>query len=144
MSDLFDHIAVCIDESEGSRRALAEARRLRALGGPGRLTLLHVTGYPLLLGEDESGATVVDPRDPEVAARRWLAAQAGEGEETVLLHGAVTPAVVRWAGEATPDLLVVGAVRNALQRLMLGSVASALAHEAPCPVLMVRPGERAA
>ena len=35
MAAPYAHIAVCIDEGDASRRALEEARRLRALGAGG-------------------------------------------------------------------------------------------------------------
>ena len=45
MASPYPHIACCIDQSEASGRALAEARRLRAFGA-GRLSLVHVLEAP--------------------------------------------------------------------------------------------------
>ena len=42
MDTAFRHIAVCIDESDASRRALAEARRLRTFGEGRLLSLIHI------------------------------------------------------------------------------------------------------
>ena len=46
MASPYPHIACCLDQSEASGRALAEARRLRAFGA-GRLSLVHVLEGPL-------------------------------------------------------------------------------------------------
>lgn len=135
----YAHIACCIEDSPGSRRALAEARRLRAFG-PGRLTLVHVTPPSIVYGE-----SLGVPPEEEIAdvASTWLAEQtaAVAGAESVLLSGHPAGAVCAWAHEQHPDLLVAGAHRGRLERVALGSFASYLAYHAPCPVLLVRPDE---
>jgi nucleotide-binding universal stress UspA family protein len=131
----YEHIACCIDDSEGAAHALAEARRLRALG-LGRLSVVTVAAYPLLAPD---GAE--HPEDIEVSAERWLVGRmrdVPEGEP-VLLHGFPPVAVCEWAREARPDLLVAGAHRSRVERALLGSFAAHLAHHAPCAVLLVRP-----
>jgi hypothetical protein len=45
----YEHIAVAVDDSDTSRAALAEARRLWA-GGPGRLSVVDVVQPPALAG----------------------------------------------------------------------------------------------
>lgn len=137
----YAHIAVCIDDSEASMRALAEARRLRALG-PGRLSLVHVAPAPLMFRRGGEGWEP-DPRDLNRVAARWLeevAASVPEGEP-VLSVGHPPTAVVEWAREARPDLLVAAAHRGPVERILLGSFAGHLAHHAPCSVLLVRPRE---
>ena len=138
----YAHIACCLEDSAGSRLALAEARRLRALG-PGRLSVVHVATDPLLFLDHEEDGTSVDPRDLQAASARWLEremAEIPEGEPA-LLHGAPAAAVCAWAREARPDLIVAGAHRSRTERALLGSFAAHLAHHAPCPVLLVRPPE---
>jgi nucleotide-binding universal stress UspA family protein len=134
------HIACCIEDSPGSRRALDEARRLRGFG-PGRLTLLHVTPSSIISGE-----SLGTPPDDEIvdAASTWLAEQSAAVPEaqSVLLSGHPASVVCAWARDHQPDLLVAGAHRGRLERVALGSFASYLAYHAPCPVLLVRPPER--
>jgi nucleotide-binding universal stress UspA family protein len=48
-------------------------------------------------------------------------------------------AIVEFAKEAAPDLLVIGASdKNLLRRLFTGSVSDYVVHHAPCPVLVIR------
>jgi nucleotide-binding universal stress UspA family protein len=127
-----------IDDSEASMRALAEARRLRALG-PGRLSLVHVA--PRALIEDPvPGGGPGAPRDIATDQRDWLVATAAAvpGAEAVPLTGVAADTAVAWAREAGPDLIVAAAHRGALERALLGSFAGHLAREAPCPALLTR------
>ncbi|MGD9696301.1 MAG: universal stress protein [Thermoleophilia bacterium] len=134
----YRHIAVCLDDSDAARRALDEARRLRALG-QGRLTLLHVVQYPLPY---TTGLGLgPDPADLNRAAAAWLAQVARdvpEGE-TVQLEGYPPSEACEWAEKQAVDLLVCAAHRNLAQRLALGSFAHHLVNHAPCPVLVLRP-----
>lgn len=133
----YAHIACCIDDSEASMRALAEARRLRALG-PGLLSLVHVA--PRALIEEPVGGGPGGPRDIAAVDRDWLAATAAGVPEgrPVALTGLAADAAVGWAREARPDLMVAAAHRGPVERALLGSFAAHLAREAPCPVLLTR------
>jgi nucleotide-binding universal stress UspA family protein len=137
MAPPYPHIACCLDESEASLRALAEARRLRALG-PGRLSLVHVLETPLpgtVLPEAVAALT----ETPE-GSLRWLGELAGAGdyEYPVVLDQQFPPkAVCEWAARVGPDLIVAAAVRKPGQRLLHGAFAGHLAYHAPCPVLLV-------
>ena len=139
MSAPYAHIAVCVEDSPASRRALAEAVRLRGMG-PGRLSVVHAAPWPLLY-TGGLGGWVPDPEDLFSQSKEWLdalVAEVGQGE-AVLLTGYPPVVVVEWADEVRPDLIVVASHRGRVQRLLLGSFASYLAYHAPCPVLLVRP-----
>jgi nucleotide-binding universal stress UspA family protein len=74
--------------------------------------------------------------------QRWLeeeAASAPDAELALLGPGHAPSAVCEWARAAGVDLLVAGANRTFLERVLLGSFAGYLARHAPCPVLLVRP-----
>ena len=61
-----------------------------------------------------------------------------EGRVSVM-RGPAAPALVSAASELNAELLVIGTVgRTGLSRLLLGSVAEAVASSAPCSVLIVR------
>ncbi len=140
MSAPYRHIACCLDDSEASRRALAEARRLRELG-QGRLSLVHVVQYPLPYSVGFGSQPT--PNDLAVAARRTGSTPLGEEVpegETVLLAGLPAPRrSATWAENHAVDLLICAAHRNLPQRLALGSFAHYLVNHAPCPVLVLRP-----
>jgi nucleotide-binding universal stress UspA family protein len=134
----FRHVACCVDDSDASRRAVAEAVRLRATG-PGTLSLVHAAPRPL---EEVAvpGGTVPSPRDLAVTEVTWLRrlAAATPGAEAVALTGVPEQAVLDWAGRAAPDLLVVAAYRGRMERATMGSFAGRMALDAPCPVLLTR------
>ncbi len=137
MSSPYPHIACCLDASEASGRALAEARRLRALG-PGRLSLVHVLETPLP-GTVLPEALAALSETPE-GSLRWLGELAGGGdyEYPVVLDQQFPPrAVCEWAARVGPDLLVAAAVRKPGQRLLHGAFAGYLAYHASCAVLLV-------
>lgn len=59
--------------------------------------------------------------------------------EPVVEEGPAPEAILRVAPELPAELLVLGtAGRTGLSRMLLGSVAEAVARSAPCPVLVVR------
>ncbi|MEW6582972.1 MAG: universal stress protein [Actinomycetota bacterium] len=137
MSGPYRHIAACVEDSPASRRALQEAIRL----DPERLSIVHAAPWPLLYSGGGLGGWVPDPEDLFSRSRQWLedlVSETGRGEG-VLLTGYPQVAVVEWAEEARPDLMVAAAHRGVVARVLLGGFATYLAHHAPCPVLLVRP-----
>ena len=138
VSGPFRHIACCLDDSAASRRALAEARRLRAFG-QGRLSLVHVVQFPLPFSVGFSPEP--SPNDLATSARGWLNPIGDEipEAETVLLQGYPAAETCTWAENHAVDLLICAAHRNLPQRLALGSFAHYLVNHAPCPVLVLRP-----
>lgn len=140
----YRHIAVCIDDSEPSRRALQEARVLAAAGAD-TLSIVHVAQWPMshvVMGYAE----VPDPTDTLVRAERWLSDQVTEvpGATGVFLKGYPPAVVCDWATEAAPDLIVAASHRGRLDRFLLGSFAHYVAYHAPCEVLLTRaPGHPA-
>lgn len=131
----YRHIACCVDDSPASERAIAEARRLRALG-PGHLTLIHVAQWPVTYG-----LWVPDPGDLYDGARHWLKGVVDEFPEAkaVLVEGGHPGAeACAWAHRHAVDLLVCASHHGPVARTVLGSFAHYLVHHAPCPVLVVR------
>jgi nucleotide-binding universal stress UspA family protein len=141
----YAHIACAVDDSPAARRALDEAVRLRALG-PGRLSVVHVMeAIPMAALMGEGAAFYADDPVIEQRTRDWLDGVAKEVRgEPVFLTGYPPAAVAEWARAAEVDLLVAAAHRGRVERLLLGSFASFLAHHAPCAVLLVRPVAEAA
>jgi nucleotide-binding universal stress UspA family protein len=138
MSAPYRHIAVCVDDSPGSDRALEEAVRLRALG-QGRLSVVHAAPWPLAAGV---GAGFLPDIQPVFdAEQEWLRRRVAdiEGVEPVFLIGYAPWVIREWAASSGCDLLVASAHRGAFARMALGSFAATLAYHAPCAVLLVRP-----
>jgi nucleotide-binding universal stress UspA family protein len=138
----FAHIACCVEhESTAASEVLAAGRALRATG-PGEFSLVHVTQQPMVYpGVPGWGLSSwnVDPADVDAAARQWLEGIVAPDEKAVVLQGYPPATICDWAREIDVDLLVIAVTRRMVERVFLGSFASYLAHNAPCPVLMVRP-----
>jgi len=114
----------------------------------GELTLVHVVESPSTLvavAAAFGGGPVNDPEIEREAAQAWLdelaAGIAGAG--TALLYGEPAQAVQQWARDTGADLIVAARHRGAIERVLLGSFAAEVTNGAPCPVLLVPPGERA-
>lgn len=141
----FDHIACCIDDSDAAARALAHAVALRELSG-GRLSVVHVIPSPAFLtalAASLGGAPVHDYAMEREAAEMWLAEEIRglERAEGVLLEGHPAEAAVEWAREAGCDAMVAARHSGLVERVLIGSFAAHLANHAPCPVLLIPPGE---
>ena len=142
----FKQILCPVDLSESSVHSLAHAAAL-ARWYDARLTVLHVVPtfdpVPVRSRLDEP-LRVVNPLSREqvleemgrsldlaaVSPHALLVAEAGDPQKTIVDQAIASRA----------DLIVMGTHgRRGFKRLLLGSVAEAVLHEAPCPVLTVPP-----
>lgn len=133
-------IVVGVDGSEQSKLALRWAARLaRGLGG--RVQAVAVWQFPAA-----QSFVVVDGWDPEREAQSSLEATVDAvfgddrpaGLQLLVLQG--TPAKVLLDLSAGAQILVVGSRgRGGFAGLLLGSVSSAVAEHAKCPVMVVHP-----
>ena len=140
MNAPYRHIGCCLDDSEASVRALAEARRLRAVA-PGRADRC-CTSCSSRCPTRRASAPRPTPNALAGRPTQWLDSMAAEVPEGESGDAAGLPAPPRCAsGPHTHavDLLVCAAHRNLPQRLALGSFAHYLVNHAPCPVLVLRP-----
>jgi nucleotide-binding universal stress UspA family protein len=130
-------------------RALELARTSRA-----ELIVLHVMSPPILYAPDGYATPQAYDRllaDLQADAQKQLgrlvasAKSRGVRARGVLLEGVPPDRIARAARSTRADLVVIGTHgRTGLARLFLGSVASRVIATAPCPVLSVRAGTRAA
>ena len=110
--------------------AVREAERLAGeLARPASATLHLVHVLPLL-------------SSPGEAAQRLATIEGAVGpglkRVTALLFGSAARAIVTYARDQGADLIVVGTHgRTGVSRVLMGSVAEAVARLAPCPVLTV-------
>lgn len=138
----YQHVACCVEGPDGAGPALREAVRVAELSGA-RLSLVHVAEPP---GRFSGGRTSRTPPEDVLAgeivaeARAWLEPMASgiDGADAVALQGP-DPAetILAWARTAGCELIVVHPRRRGVARVVLGSVATHLAREAPCPVMLV-------
>ena len=142
MSVSYSHIACFIDDSEAAARALSHAGALREATGA-RLSVVHVLAPPAFLvslAAGLGGAPVHDTEIEKEAAEMWLAEEARSvGGEGILLEGHPANTACEWAADAEVDVMVAATHRGLVERALLGSFASYLAHHAPCPVFLVPP-----
>jgi len=137
---MFQKILVAVDGSQQSDAALAVAVDMARRYG-GSLCLLHafahvsdLLGMPqyehLLEARSALGQLVLD----NAQARVGNVVAVG----TQLIEGPPAPAILRVAAEDGCDLIVMGSRGHGqLAGLLLGSVSSAVAQRAECPVLIV-------
>jgi nucleotide-binding universal stress UspA family protein len=124
------------------RAAAEEARRRSA-----RVIALHCieTTHPALLAFEpglvlDAGTLATMRATCEEVLKAQLDSAGAEGSAEVV-EGSAATAIARAARADGAELLVVGTHgRTGLKRVALGSVAEALAREAPCSVLIVRSG----
>jgi nucleotide-binding universal stress UspA family protein len=138
-------ILCAVDLSPASRETLACAASLARSLRTG-LEIVHVVRPPTTLLTDLPPSLLL--RDLEVAAERHLAQEAAALEATdlrvsrSLKVGHAEDGIIERAGEIGASLVVMGAhARAAGRRSFLGSVAERVIHDAPCPVLVIPPGE---
>lgn len=122
---MYRKIAAAVDETDSAARAVREA-----------VAIAHATGAEVLfvhVGIDAAGETALG----------WAAALARRSGVTartarVAVDGGIGPTIVREADRWGADLLVVGRHnRSGVGRLLLGSIAEAVARAADIPVLLV-------
>ena len=135
-------ILVAVD---GSVASIHAAKQALALAGPlnAAVTLMHVTP-PTLLPGDVPIAPVAELREAELARGEGILKEVvmkleGASVQTRNLLGPPAEVVSDAASDEGFDLVVVGNTgRNAVSRVLLGSVADRLVHICKKPVLVVR------
>lgn len=139
------------DFSIEAEAAEAEAVRLaRAFGG--ELVLLHVAVEPVLYSETLFAMSEVKTvyqaqaqwANEELAARALRLRERGVPTRWIRRTGVPHEEILKAGAEERAAYIVMSTHgRGGLERLMLGSVADRVVRTAPCPVVTVRPENRA-
>jgi nucleotide-binding universal stress UspA family protein len=138
-------ILVGVDDSKFSEEALrAIVAQIRPQGAEVRL--LHVLQPIALSAPPQMSAKYVPELEDQGKQARELVERAaktlrtaGFKADTVVEKGDVRLKIIDSAADWNADLIVVGSHgRSGIPRLMLGSVAEFVAHNAPCSVEIVR------
>jgi nucleotide-binding universal stress UspA family protein len=136
--------------TDGSPSAVAAVRRAVEIAKGSGARVHLVTAYPdaPAYSEPISSSAKREPINLHEVAESVAARAAGElasqdiEVETYAQEGDPAQVIIEVALEHDADLIVVGARGlTGLQRFLLGSVSSKLAHHAPCSVMIVREGE---
>ena len=145
---MYKHILLPVDGSELSEYAANEGVRLAHTLGS-EITFIYVVDISLVtIPDSESAISNIDliERNFREQGRRALdamkqnASAAGVEAEALLAEGVVADEIEKAATKVDADLIVIGTHgRRGLNRLLLGSVADAVARCAKCPVLLIRP-----
>jgi nucleotide-binding universal stress UspA family protein len=134
----FTNAMVSVDFSQASMRAAVAA--VGMLGRGGRISLVHVKSA-VRLNQDSAGwwNDAYELRSREMLARfaDALPEPAGVTVDTALLRGETVDTLVKYAITQEVDLISCGRRRHSLvERILVGSVSSALIRRAPCSVLV--------
>ena len=142
----YRNVVVGSDGSETAERAVRQAGELAASSGA---RLVVVTAYLPSDGRDATREdalpadlrwVLTDRAQAEELARhgRTLAREAGAERVSVqAIEGDPSDAILEVAKDFDADAIVVGSVGLTGAARFLGSVASSVAHHAPCDVLIV-------
>lgn len=128
------------DFSTSSDAPLAYATALARDSGA-TLLIVHVEEPPLAYG---GGEMYYGAPEPDFAGLERMLANVRPTDPAVpcerrLLTGSPAQTIVELATAEKVDLIVLGTHgRTGLRRLLMGSVAEAVIHAAPCPVLIYR------
>jgi nucleotide-binding universal stress UspA family protein len=141
---MFGTILVPVDGSEHSRHALTvAATELEA----DRIVILHVIDPFTVVSTTERAVWDDDfharrKREAESLLEEYEALADGldVSVETALMHGSPANAIIGAVDDFDVDQIVIGSRgRSGIGRVLLGSVAEAVAKRAPTSVLIVRP-----
>jgi nucleotide-binding universal stress UspA family protein len=137
-------VIAAIDFSRGSLRAARAA--LEVMPEDGTLYLVHVRPQIGVLVDRCEGMEVIYAHGVGGAFarfRRELSAPPSVKLETVFLQGETTPELRSLVERAEADLIAIGSHRHSLMdRMILGSVTTALAHDARVSMLVSPPENR--
>jgi len=141
-----ENLLVGMDFTPEADRAAAFATRLAAPGGASVVGLLHASPLPTpFVGVEVPAVPIVEPSENDAPIREGLSRRvASLGGQGVRVEGLTCPgspveALRDIAQDRGVDILVVGTAAPAgAARLLLGSVAADLVHQADRPVLVVR------
>ncbi len=137
---MYDHIAIAVDGSDNSMRAVAEAVKIAKLCGLKKVDVISVIAI------DVYSDMVYDPVEAHGDTQKELVqpaldAFAAEGieAELELLHGRPAEEILRYVQRNDVDMLVIGSRGlNALQEFAIGSVSHKVIKHCKCPVLVVK------
>jgi nucleotide-binding universal stress UspA family protein len=138
----FDRVIVATDGSPSARRALDLAIEVcRSLGAPLRIvTVVPVPSALGAAGARKAESTALSAAGALVEGASRVASERGVTDvASEVLRGPPADSILDYLGDSSTHLIAVGSRgRTRTQRLLLGSVSTALLHHAPASVLLAR------
>lgn len=150
---MFQKILCAVDLEEGTENVVKTAADLASRYQNSQLIIAYVAEMPLLTlgggkGKLELPEEDLMAVDKAAAKLRKMARERIEDlvhildipAKVVIAEGPpVAGSILKLIRELRPNLLVLGSHKKGpISRLLLGSTSDKLAHEAPCPVLIVK------
>jgi nucleotide-binding universal stress UspA family protein len=139
-------ILLATDLASVSEPATQEALDVAARSGAALLIVSVIDDGDVSAATDQRTRRIDQVRqDREIAAQRVVEAARARGVRATFLiwEGRPATALMEAAAAERVDLIVMGSHgRGRVGRLIFGSVSQAVARDAPCPVMVVRPGAR--
>ncbi|MCU4350338.1 universal stress protein [Acinetobacter ursingii] len=143
----YQHILVCVDDSEPSLKALEHAIQLaKSLGS--QVAVLEVLELDPMIAEDyinkgQSNVLIDRAKDYILASLEKIKAQYSEDGLSLSIQYreglSIAETIIQTAIELKADLLVMGSHgRTGLKKLVLGSVAQTVLAQSPVPVLIAK------
>lgn len=139
--------------TDGSDEALLAAEYAASLAAKygAEVTMLSVVELPLVAGPADQPQRLALRDELTKNAQvtldrtRGIFDRAGVKPDEDIVYGSAVSWIIRYARDNDYDLIVMGSRGvgvSAVDRVLLGSTAEGVMHEAPCPVLLVRPRAR--
>ena len=143
----YQHILVCVDDSEPSIKALEHAIQLaKSLGS--QVAVLEVLELDPMIAEDyinkgQSNVLIDRAKDYILASLEKIKAQYSEDGLSLSIQYreglSIAETIIQTTIELEADLLVMGSHgRTGLKKLVLGSVAQTVLAQSPVPVLIAK------
>ncbi|HOO41938.1 MAG TPA: universal stress protein [Syntrophales bacterium] len=141
---MFEKVLVPLDGSKLAECALPYLRNLAEGGKIGEVILLNVVEIPVTWIEGIDFIAVkkanVERSTKYLSELKNQLEAEGMKVNAEVMEGGATEAIVDYAKEKGVDLIVIGTHGyTGMKRLMFGSVALRVLHDAHCPVLLIRP-----
>ena len=142
---MYEKVLVPLDGSKLAECTLPHVRKLAGLGAVKEVLLLSVVESASYWMTDAVDATQLQ-KDQMNAAKKYIdtvqSKLSAEGlkAKAEVLEGRASLAIVDYAKENNVDLIVIATHGySGLKQWVFGSVALRVVHDAPAPVLLIRP-----
>ncbi|HIK46770.1 MAG TPA: universal stress protein [Leptolyngbyaceae cyanobacterium M65_K2018_010] len=142
---VFESVLIALDNSPLDQRIMAVAQGLNFAPGA-KIVFTHVLPYPEDAAEqDVSRPLPVEHDLPQVQIEQYLSAWARQLSQIApvieVVQGNADVEIVRLANIHQVSLIILGSRGlTGVDRILAGSVSSQVVEEAPCTVMVVKPG----